>query len=83
MLCFLDGAGLFVGLIKHLVTRGADLPKTLLATHFHEIFVNKGFLKKTLPIGLAHMELIIDKTVESKEGGQAIEKVVGVTPLYR
>lgn len=55
-----DGAGLFVGLIKELVTMGARLPKTLLATHFHEIFMND-FLKSRLPVGLAHMELLISK----------------------
>ena len=60
--CHSDGAGLFIGLLKHLVTLGSKLPKTLLATHFHEIFFSgNNFLRKGLPIGLAHMELIIDK----------------------
>lgn len=79
----IDGAGLFVGLIKYLVSRGADLPKTLLATHFHEIFVNKGFLKRTLPIGLAHMELIIDRIIGGGGGQGTVDDIVGVTPLFR
>lgn len=77
-----DGASLFVGLIKHLVTKGPRLPKTILATHFHEIFFND-FLKRGLPIGLAHMELVIDReqpvTRDPKDEG----KVIGVTPLFK
>lgn len=61
-----DGAGLFVGLVKQLVTMGPNLPKTLMATHFHEIFMND-FLKSRLPIGLAHMELVLTKRVKRGE----------------
>lgn len=77
-----DGAGLFVGLIKHLVTRSIRLPKTMLATHFHEVFFND-FLKRGLPIGLAHMELIIDRENPRIRGDQSEGKIVGVTPLFK
>lgn len=90
-----DGAGLFVGLVKLLVTKGERLPKTLLASHFHEIFINN-FLPRGLPVGLAHMELIVDKEVQvgsstgqrrsNGNGGSPAssdEKVVSVTPLFR
>lgn len=73
---------MFVGLVKHLVTKGHRLPKTILATHFHEIFFND-FLKRGLPIGLAHMELIVDRE-DSRSSDPNVEgKVVGVTPLFK
>ena len=81
-----NGAGLFVGLLKYLITRGKDLPKVLLATHFHEIFMT-GLVGRGLPAGLGHMELIVDtskQTGGSTQGGIAInERVTGVTPLFR
>jgi hypothetical protein len=59
----------------------------LLATHFHEIFFNS-FLKSQLPIGLAHMEPIVDREVGPEgpgkiNGARDDDKVVGVTPLFR
>lgn len=64
-----------------------------MATHFHEVFMN-GILKRTLPIGLAHMELIVDREVQAlREDGSAASvyrgsggstgRVVGVTPLFK
>ncbi|KAG8930589.1 MutS protein msh5 [Tulasnella sp. 418] len=52
-----DGAGLLCGVLNHLLSRGPECPKVLVATHFHEIFRND-LLRPSLPIFFAHMEVI-------------------------
>lgn len=53
-----DGAGLFCGVVKHLLNRGADCPMVLAATHFHEVF-RKGLLNPdTVPITFLHMQVL-------------------------
>ncbi|KAG9293455.1 hypothetical protein G9A89_009179 [Geosiphon pyriformis] len=54
-----DGAGLFCGVIEHLLKRGRECPKVIAATHFHEIFEND-LLSPSLPITLGTMEIIRD-----------------------
>ena len=54
-----DGAGLAAGVFEHLLQRGADSPKVLGATHFHEIF-ESGFLKPRPGLSFAHMEVRVD-----------------------
>lgn len=56
-----DGAGLAAGVFEHLLGRGAECPKVLGATHFHEIF-ESGFLQRRPSLGFAHMEVKIDKS---------------------
>ncbi|GES81967.1 MutS family protein MSH5 [Rhizophagus clarus] len=58
-----DGAGLFCGVIEHLLGRGRDCPKVIAATHFHEIFEND-LLPQVLPISLATMEIMRDDEKE-------------------
>ncbi|PKC07226.1 hypothetical protein RhiirA5_500820 [Rhizophagus irregularis] len=58
-----DGAGLFCGVIEHLLKRGRDCPKVIAATHFHEIFENN-LLPQALPISLATMEIMRDDEKE-------------------
>lgn len=54
----LDGAGLFCGVLKHLLNRGATCPKVLVATHFHEVF-SKNFLNPDgLPITFLRMQVL-------------------------
>ncbi|KAK0837511.1 hypothetical protein LTR02_011671 [Friedmanniomyces endolithicus] len=55
-----DGAGLAAGVFEHLLRRGADSPKVLGATHFHEIF-ESGFLPERPSLTYAHMEVRIDE----------------------
>ncbi|CAJ0825893.1 5140_t:CDS:10 [Entrophospora sp. SA101] len=52
-------AGLFCGVIEHLLKRGHNCPKVIAATHFHEIFEND-LLSASLPITLATMEIFKD-----------------------
>ncbi|CAG8440083.1 18808_t:CDS:10 [Acaulospora morrowiae] len=52
-----DGAGLFCGVMEHLLKRGKNCPKVIAATHFHEIFENN-ILSDRLPISLVTMEIV-------------------------
>ncbi|KAH7915490.1 DNA mismatch repair protein MutS [Hygrophoropsis aurantiaca] len=52
------GAGLFCGVLKHLLKRGAGCPKVLAATHFHEVFRKDLFDPKTLPVTFLHMQVM-------------------------
>ncbi|KAL8831364.1 MAG: hypothetical protein Q9170_005327 [Blastenia crenularia] len=62
-----DGAGLACGLFEHFLSLGADRPKVLGATHFHEIFEN-GFLLPRPYLAFGHMEVRIDEEAEEIEG---------------
>ena len=53
-----DGAGLFCGVLTHLLKRGRDCPKVLVASHFHEVF-RKGLLDPyKFPITFVHMKVL-------------------------
>ncbi|KIJ64516.1 hypothetical protein HYDPIDRAFT_40260 [Hydnomerulius pinastri MD-312] len=53
-----DGAGLFCGVLKHLLNRGADCPKVLAASHFHEVFRKDLLDPHKLPITFLHMQVL-------------------------
>lgn len=53
-----DGAGLFCGVIKHLLNRGSQCPKVLAATHFHEVFQKDMLDPKKSPIMFSHMQVL-------------------------
>jgi DNA mismatch repair protein MSH5 len=53
-----DGAGLFCGVIQHLITRGQNCPKVLIATHFHDVFHPPMLDQKRLPINFLHMQVM-------------------------
>lgn len=84
-----DGAGLAAGVFQHLLGRGevGDAPKVLAATHFHEIF-EMGFLRQQRGLGLAHMEVRVDRNgtgrdgAEEGEGAGAAGLGTQVTHLY-
>lgn len=61
-----DGAGLAAGVFEHLLQRGADCPKVMGATHFHEIF-ESGFLRPRPELGFAHMEVQVDTAASEVE----------------
>ena len=54
----LDGAGLFCGVIKHLLSRGVDCPKVLATTHFHDVFGPDMLDHESLPVSFLHMEVM-------------------------
>jgi len=53
-----DGAGLFCGVIKHLLNRGSQCPKVLAATHFHEVFQKDMLNPHKFPIMFFHMQVL-------------------------
>jgi len=54
-----DGAGLFCGVIMHLLNRGRECPIVFAATHFHEA-LNEEMLSPTqLPISFVHMAVLV------------------------
>lgn len=55
-----DGAGLAAGVFHHLLSLGPEAPKTLVATHFHEIF-DLGLFDDRDNISFAHMEVQVDE----------------------
>ncbi|KAG2102216.1 DNA mismatch repair protein MutS [Suillus discolor] len=52
------GAGLFCGVIKHLLNRGSQCPKVLAATHFHEVFQKDMLDPHKFPIMFFHMQVL-------------------------
>ncbi|GAA5826364.1 hypothetical protein JCM5353_004733 [Sporobolomyces roseus] len=59
-----DGAGLFCGVIEFLLGLGRDTPRVAVATHFQAVFAN-GLLSRSLPVHLAHMEVLIHESPSS------------------
>lgn len=57
-----DGAGLFCGVLKHLLERGSNCPKVLAATHFHEVFRTDLFDFESVPVTFLHMEVMFTTT---------------------
>ncbi|OAL29677.1 hypothetical protein AYO22_02091 [Fonsecaea multimorphosa] len=55
-----DGAGLAAGVFHHLLSLGPEAPKTLVATHFHEIF-ELGLFRGATNVAFAHMEVQVDE----------------------
>ncbi|KAG5638725.1 hypothetical protein H0H81_010708 [Sphagnurus paluster] len=53
-----DGAGLFCGVLKHLLARGAACPKVLAATHFHDVFRTDLLDPLRTPIAFRHMQIM-------------------------
>ncbi|KAI0304271.1 muts domain V-domain-containing protein, partial [Multifurca ochricompacta] len=80
-----DGAGLFAGVVKHLLARGSECPKVIATTHFHELFSTGLLEPQKLPITFVHMEVIFAK----RSGGTIDESSSGaingesITYLYR
>jgi DNA mismatch repair protein MSH5 len=63
-----DGAGLFCGVLMHLLARGTDCPKVIAATHFHDAFQN-GLLKShSAPIAFRHMRIMFTSSAGSVFG---------------
>lgn len=53
-----DGAGLFCGVLKHLLDRGSNCPKVLAATHFHDVFREDLLDYESIPISFCHMQVM-------------------------
>ena len=53
-----DGAGLFCGVLRHLLKRGSNCPKTLVATHFHDVFNEELLDPENIPVSFRHMQVM-------------------------
>lgn len=53
-----DGAGLFCGVLNHLLNRGKDCPKVLVASHFHDVFRKDLLDPHKFPITFVHMKVL-------------------------
>ncbi|UZJ53372.1 hypothetical protein CBS101457_002692 [Exobasidium rhododendri] len=69
-----DGASLFAATIRHLLARGYHCPRTLAATHFHEVF-HPDLLPEELPFTPAHMQVLL--------GSDATRLKEDITFLYK
>ncbi|KAF9783468.1 muts domain V-domain-containing protein [Thelephora terrestris] len=68
-----DGAGLFCGVIKHLVNRTSGCPKILAATHFHQVAAE--ILKSSdSRVSFVHMQVMFS----SSSTGKPLAPVSGV-----
>lgn len=86
-----DGAGLFAGVLKHLLARGSDCPKVIATTHFHELFsTGSGALdplSQKLPITFVHMEIMFatrgGEIITDAASSTTVTKAENITYLYR
>ncbi|KAF9019023.1 hypothetical protein BDZ89DRAFT_1103526 [Hymenopellis radicata] len=53
-----DGAGLLCGVLKHLLDRGPNCPKVVVATHFHDVFREELLDPESTPITFLHMQVM-------------------------
>ncbi|KAF9533174.1 DNA mismatch repair protein MutS [Crepidotus variabilis] len=67
-----NGAGLFCGVLRHLLRRGSSCPRVLVATHFHDVFNDKLLDPENVPISFRHMQVMF-----TSRTGQAIESTSG------
>lgn len=59
----IDGASLFGALVNYLTDPDRVRPRSLLATHFHEV-LTPTYLRMSSAMSLKHMQIIIDKQAE-------------------
>ncbi|KAH8998418.1 muts domain V-domain-containing protein [Lactarius akahatsu] len=80
-----DGAGIFAGVLQHLLARGSDCPKVIATTHFHELFSTGMLEPQNLPITFVHMEVMFTtRTGEIiSSGSPEVTKGESITYLYR
>lgn len=62
----MDGAGLVTALLDHFLSLGAEAPKVLAATHFHEIF-EYDFLRESPGLAFAHLDVRVDLEAEDRD----------------
>ncbi|KAJ7459929.1 DNA mismatch repair protein MutS [Mycena latifolia] len=94
-----DGAGLFCGVLKHLLDRGPNCPKVLAATHFHDVFKEGLLDPDAVPITFLHMQVLFTSSSghvldtasphrlatpgDSQEGDRRVGPGEKITYLYR
>ena len=64
-----DGAGLFCGVLKHLLSSGMSCPKVVATTHFHDVFQNDLLSPYKLPITFVRMQVLLASDSSSSSVG--------------
>ncbi|KAJ6508696.1 muts domain V-domain-containing protein [Mycena sanguinolenta] len=83
------GAGLFCGVLKHLINRGPNCPKVLAATHFHDVFREELLDPDTIPLTFLHMQVMFTSSSgqildgANAESTHDLKKGEKITYLYR
>ncbi|KAF8578057.1 hypothetical protein K439DRAFT_1654890 [Ramaria rubella] len=87
-----DGAGLFCGLLTHVLSLGTSCPKVLAATHFHDVF-HDDLLSPSLPISFIHMQVLLTSSAgqilddpdngDDDAYGSLVKPGDSITYLYR
>lgn len=67
-----DGAGLFCGVLIHLLNRGRDCPKVLVASHFHDVFRKDLFDPHKFPITFVHMKVLFASSTGDVLGADSV-----------
>lgn len=78
-------------MIRHLLGRGSECPKVLVATHFHDVFREDLLDPASLPISFRHMQVMFTgsdgRILDGDEHGTERERKVlpgdKITYLYR
>ncbi|EFI27156.1 DNA mismatch repair protein Msh5 [Coprinopsis cinerea okayama7 len=78
-----DGAGLFCGVLMHLLERGPACPMVLVATHFHEVFTRDLLDVENLPITCCHMQVMFTLDSDSAFKVSRISVAHGVNSVAR
>ncbi|KAI0688883.1 DNA mismatch repair protein MutS [Earliella scabrosa] len=63
------GAGLFCGVLKHLLSSGISCPKVVATTHFHDVFQNDLLSPYKLPITFVRMQVLLASDSSSSSVG--------------
>lgn len=88
-----DGAGLFCGVLKHLLERGVQCPKAIATTHFHDVFQRELLDPHKVPVTFVHMQVLlssgsgdisVDSSADTSEDESAmIHPGEKITYLYK
>jgi DNA mismatch repair protein MSH5 len=80
-----DGAGIFAGVLQHLLSRGTDCPKVIATTHFHELFSTGALEPQKLPVTFMHMKIMFatDNGEVMNDSSSTVTKSDAITFLYR
>ncbi|KAG6840989.1 hypothetical protein C0991_002879 [Blastosporella zonata] len=88
-----NGAGLFCGVLQHLLARGKACPKVLAATHFHDVFRADLLDPDRSRIAFRHMEVLftakdgslmpVDTDTDTGTGVRRVGVGEKITYLYR
>ncbi|KAF9554712.1 hypothetical protein CPC08DRAFT_744416 [Agrocybe pediades] len=66
------GAGIFCGVLRHLLNRGVNCPKVLIATHFHDLFNEDLLDPQAVPVSFRHMQVMFTSSTGAELESSAL-----------